>query len=311
MTARIYRYTRSLDTTRMQRLVNGAPTLSASSPNYVDVSGDDSNTNQKTNLDEYMKTQGFDYLSTDPGNTPTAAAATALGSAAFDVRDVLAWDHFISGSVTSERSGNLGWLNIASGTNATLAFSGEAGHPGIASLSPGTTAAGRAAIYLGDTTLLNLLLSSVQNQMDHEWLFRLDTNSLSAVNNERFTLGFGDTFDASASTELNNGVYLEFNPTLSGNFKLVTCNNGTRTRTDTTLAPTANNWYRLVLSMTYPGSVPTAVLSINGTQRCTATANIPTAQVGFGARMDANATSNKGTFSLDYSKLTQVTSKET
>ncbi len=312
MTARIYRYARSLDVTQLQRRVNGTPTFNASSPLYVDVNGDDANTNQKANLDEYMKTLGYDYLSTDPGNTPTAAASAALGSGSYDSRDDLIWDHFITGSTTTARLGRMGWQVSSTGTGADVSTTAEAGHPGIVDLGAGTAAAARSAIYLGDSaTLFNFLLSATQNQIDQEWLIRLNANSLAAANNERLVVGWGVGFDGSAGVELTSGVYLELDPNNSANFQLVTANSNTRTRTNSTIAATSDAWLRIGLRMTYPGGTPTASLLINGTVRGTATANIPTVPVGIGARIDANVTSNEARLQLDYCRVTQVTAKET
>ncbi len=311
MTARIYRYSASVDTVTLQRKVNGSPTFNASSPAYRDVNGDDSVANQKANLDEYMKSIGFDYLSTDPGDTPTAAAAAALGTASFDIRDVLAFDHFIVGSTSAGQFGAMGWRTLINGTGSDITPTGEAGHPGIADMGAGSTATGRVGIYLGDASIVNLALGTTQNEVNLEFLLRLNANTLLSTSNERFVLGFGDTFDASAGTEMTNGIYLELNPSLSANFKLVTSAAGTKTRTDTTFTPVANTWYRVVVRITYPGGTPTAEILINGTSRCTATANFPSAGLGIGARLDANANSAEPRFQLDYCRLTQVTAKET
>jgi hypothetical protein len=240
----------------------------------------------------------------------TIVSAAASGSS-YDPRDTLFDDHFIVGSQVSERMGKMGWLNISSGSGADLSVTTEAGHPGILDFGVGSTAAGRCGIWLGDTTNLNFLLNSTQNQIDMEWLVRLSATALSSANMERFFLGFGDTFDAASGTELTNGVYAEFNPALSANWRLVTSNAGTKTRTTSSGSnPTSATWYRVVLRMTYPSGVPTANLLINGTLVATHTTNIPTVGVGAGIRMDANS-GTEPRFQTDYVLCTQVTSKET
>jgi len=309
MAIHIYRYKFNfVDITRLARSVPNSPTLSANSPGYIDISVDSA---AKADLDDAMATKGYSYVSTDPSNTPTQALATDIGTAMFDMRDILVWDHFIVGSISGGQIGFMCWQTQVSGTGADYTPTGEAGHPGIVDIGVGSTAAGRGAIYLGDTSNLNLALGTTQNEINLEFLLRLNANALLSTSMERFVLGFGDTFDVSAGTEMTNGIYLELNPSLSANFKLVTSAASTRTRTDTTLAPTAGNWYRVVIRVSYPGGVPTAEIIVNGTSRCTATANIPSALVGLGARMDANANSAEPRYQLDYCKLSQITAKET
>jgi hypothetical protein len=229
----------------------------------------------------------------------------------FDMRDIVAFDHFVTATSTSERIGQMNWLALIGGTGSDMVQAGVAGHPGVVDISPGTTATGRAAIYLGDTTYLNMLLGTTQPQIDLEWLVKFDANALISTSNERFFMGFGDTFDVAAGTEMTNGVYLGFNPSLTGNFDLVTAAAGVRTRTASGIAVVASTWYRIGIRITYPGGVPTAELLINGTVRATATANFPSAALGIGARMDANTNSAKPRYQLDYMQLKQITSKET
>ncbi len=235
----------------------------------------------------------------------------ASGGSSFDQRDVLLYDHFITGSVLTERMGIYGWVVDVSGTGADLTFLAEAGHPGILDFGGGSTSAGRAGVYLGNTSVQNFLLGTTQNQIDLEFLFRVNSTALSAVNLERLCIGFGDTFDAASGTEQTNGIYLEYNPSLSAKMRLVTSNGGTKTRTTSSGADVvAATWYRVVIRMTYPGGTPTATLLVNGTSVASHTTNIPTAGLGIGARLDSNA-GTEPRFQLDYMLCTQVTSKET
>lgn len=304
----VYRYRLDLvNLTEVARKVAGtAPTLSAASPNFVDLTY----TNTKADLDEYMATKGFAYVSTDPVDTPTAAVGALIGSSAFDMRDVLVWDHFIAGSQSTERLGMMGWQVLVSGTGSDMLLSSEAGHPGFVDIGVGSTAAGRGTIYLGDTANLNFALNSTQNQLDAEWLVRVNSTALSSTNNERFVIGFGDSWDAAAGVEQANGIYCEFNPSASANFRLVTMAASSATRTASNIAVAAATWYRIGLQMTYPGGVPTAKLFINGTLKATHTATIPTLGIGPGIRMDANA-GTEPRFQLDYVLVKQVTNKET
>jgi hypothetical protein len=306
----VYRYQQTLmPQARLQKLVPGSPTVGTPfCPNYVDVTVA---SGSLTDLNEAMSLAGFTYVSTDPETTPAQEGTTAIGAvSSVDMRDILVHDHFLCGSTTSERLGLMGWLVQVTGTGSDMAISGEAGHPGIVDIGVGTTAAGRGAIYLGDASIVNLALSSSQNQVDLEWLVRFNSAALSSANNERFVVGFGDTFDAAAGVEMSNGVYCEFAPGTSANFQLVNSAAATRTRTNSNIAVAASTWYRIGLRMTYPGGTPTANLLINGTVRATSTANIPTLGVGIGIRMDANAGA-EARYQTDYVTLIQVTAKET
>lgn len=247
------------------------------------------------------------------GQVLSRSGTTVVGTSAgtsFDIRDIIVYDHFIIGSTTTERIGQMGWQLLLTGTGADMQAAGEAGHPGIIDFGAGTVAAGRVSLYIGDSTLLNMILNTTQNQIDMEWLIRFSATALSSANNERFTVGYGDTFDAAAGVELTNGIYCEFNPSLSANFALVTSSASTRTRTATSIAVASATWYRIGISITFPGGTPTATLFINGTSRAANTANFPSTGLGIGARMDANA-GTEPRFQMDYVKLTQVTNKET
>jgi hypothetical protein len=247
------------------------------------------------------------------GQTLTRSGTTLIGSSgtSFDIRDQVAFDHFVSGSTTTERIGIMGWVSSVTGTGADLTFSGEAGHPGIADFGAGTVAGGKAALYLGDSGGPLVSLSTTQNQIEQEWLVRFNTNALSSVNMERFIVGFGDNLAVAAGTEQANGVYCEFDPAASANFQLTTALATVRTKVVSSTVVTANNWWRIGVRMTYPAGVPTAALLINGTSVATTTLTIPVLGLGVGLRIEANVTASEARCQADYMKLTQVTEKET
>lgn len=304
----IYRYRQDhVNITQLSKLVTGALSLSAAVPSYVDISAV---VGSKADLDEVMAFQGYVYVSTDPVNTPTAALSSDLGSSSFDPRDLLIFDHFVTGNTGSDTLGSAGWRVLAAGTGNDVTLIAETGHPGIIDFGPGTTAAGRVGIYQGETGSPTMLLSGTQNQIELEMLLRLSATALVAANMDRFTLGFGDQWGAAADVEHTNGCYLEYRPTDAAQFRIVTANGGTRTKTSTSLTPVAATWYRVGLKITYPGGTPTFALSVNGTQLNTATANFPTSTLGVGARMDA-AAGTEPRFQLDYVLLKQITAKET
>lgn len=245
----------------------------------------------------------------DGGNETLTIAASGGGST--DLRDLIIMDHFVTGNTSSDAIGSHGWRQLSLGTGADITLSGEAGHPGILDLGSGTTASGRVAIYVGESGGLVVLPGTSQNQIDIEFLVRLNSNALSSANCDRVTFGFGDQWGAAADTEHTNGIYMEYRPADNANFRLTTASGGTRTKGASTTAPTAGNWYRIGLRITFPGGTPTAALLINGTVAVTQTTNIPTAGLGVGFRIDGAATSNEPRVQCDYVYMTQVTAKET
>lgn len=305
----VYRYRQEhVSIARLSKQITGAVSISAAAPSYVDISAV---SGSKLDLDDAMAIRGYVYVSTDPVDTPTAALSTDLGGAAFDPRDLLVFDHFVTGNNGSDTLGSAGWRVLSSGTGADVTLDGFTGHPGIIDFGAGSTAAGRVAIYLGESGAPSMLLSGTQNQIELEMLFRLNAAALLLTSNERITLGFGDQWGAAASVEHSNGCYLEFRPADAVQFRIVTANGGTRTKTSTSFTPVAATWYRIGLKITYPGGTPTFALSVNGTQLNTATANFPTATLGVGARMDAEANALEPRFQLDYVLMKQITAKET
>lgn len=299
-----------------------------------------------TDATAFMASRGYTLFATDPANTIDQAAAaivtpinrvkladgtvltvdgiadgqtvvrsgsmiTGAAASTFDIRDQVAFDHFVAGSTTSERVGSLGWLTSITGTGSDLVIGGEAGHPGFLDLGAGTVAAGRTAVYIGDSSFPIDVVNTTQNQIDMEWLVRFNAFSLLTANLERFTVGFGDQFAAAAAVEHSNGIYCEFDPAASANFRLVTALATVRTKVDSTIAVTAANWWRIGLRVTYPASVPTASLLINGVVRATTALTFPILGLGFGIRIDAQATALEARVQADYMKLVQVTEKET
>jgi hypothetical protein len=305
----VYRYRFDfINAAKLARAVSGSPSLTAASPGYVDITV---GSGSKTDLDEVMAAAGYAFVSTDPNDTPTAALSTAVGSGGFDQRDVLIWDHFITAALTTERIGTMGWTSLITGTGSDLVITGEAGHPGILDFGAGTAAAGRAALYLGDSANPNFLLDASQNQLDIEFLIRVNAAALSATNMERFCLGFGNNWGAGAGVFNTNCVCAQFDPAVNANWRLMSANGGVETLTTSSGSnPEAATWYRVGIRMTYPGGTPTANLVINGTVVATHTTNIPASPVGPGIRMDANA-GTEPRYQLDYVRCTQVTNKET
>jgi hypothetical protein len=231
--------------------------------------------------------------------------------ASSDPRDLTLFDHFITGTLANLDTG-IGWNLSAAGTGNDQQLVAEVGHPGILRNRPGTVATGRSAYYKGDSAsgIGCYVLTAGQNDIDAEWLVRLDASGVSAVNNERVTFGFGDGWASGAGVEHANGIYVEVNPAVSANFLLRSALASVRTQVDSTIAVVAGNWYRIGIKITYPGGVPTATIFVNGVDRGSLTATFPTTAIGVGIRGDANVGVNYN-LDLDYVKISQVTTKET
>lgn len=304
----VYRYRADLVTLAAltRRVGSPAPTLATASPSFVDITY----TGLKADLDEVMALDGFVYVSTDPSDTPTAAAAALLSSgAAADPRDVVVFDHFVFSTTTSD---TMGWRTLVSGTGADLALSGEAGHPGIIDLGAGTASTGRTCVYRGDAGNLWILPGASQPQIEMEWLIRLPASSLLATNCDRITVGLGDQWGAGADVEHANGIYLEFRPVDAAFLRLTTASASTRTKTSTSTTVVAGTWYRIGLRVTFPGGVPTVQLLVNGAVAATHTTDIPVLGVGAGIRIDGGASvATEARVQADYVLLQQVTTKET
>jgi hypothetical protein len=257
-------------------------------------------------------------MGTSETDTTKRLAPDGLGGVAWgdaptvDMRNILIADHFVSGNLSSDSFGSAGWRLLSAGTGADQTTTPEVGHPGVLDSGLGTVVAGRSGLYLGESGIGNFLLGSTQGQIDMEWLVKFNANALSALSMTRWTLGFGDSFGAGSLVEHANGVYVDFEPGASANFRLRTAAASVRSTAGSGIAVASTTWYRIVIRMTYPGGVPTVALLINGTVVATLTTNIPSAAVGVGSRGDCGiVTAAEARFQVDYCLATQVTNKET
>ena len=197
-----------------------------------------------------------DFLTLGNGFTisGTTVVATKFDPASF----TQFFDDFTGNSATV---GEYAWTSQASGTGATATnISGEANHPGIREASTGTTATG----YAGWN---NKVAGMACNGGDTiEMLVRF-----SAVTGIVWRGGLQDT---TTNADNVDGYYFEFDPGTSANWRYVTANNSTRTKTSSSTAVSANTWYKLKIVV---NSANTSVeYFVNGTSIGTQTTNIPT-----------------------------------
>lgn len=231
-------------------------------------------------------------------------------NAAFDIRDCALFEHFISQSISSAQAtvGTSGFIYNGTGTGNGLAITGEAGHPGIAALTGGSAGAARAAVFLGDTSLRNVLADGV-NPLVFECLvsFRV---GVAATNFLRCQMGLGSGWALANPNPLTDGIYFRLEPSLSGNIFGVVANTSVRTTVDLGVAAAINNWYRLGFVFT-PGGTPQVQFRLNGVDvGAPVTTNIPSQLLGVGFRADSGG-STASNLLVDYALLTQVTNKET
>lgn len=230
-------------------------------------------------------------------------------------RHRLVWDHFVTANLDTDEHGVMGWRILQTGTGSDKDTAPEAGHPGVVDLGCGTAAAGRVSIYLGDQSLFeNFILDGQQPDLQCEWLVKI-SGSIGTSDLERITLGWGDEWVSGASTQHNNGVYVEFDPSVSGFFRLRTAEGGSRSEEAGTTAVVLNTWYRVGIKITWSGGVGTARMYINGITEGndlnSTDDDWPTVGVGYGARGEAGASvGTEARLRIDYTVCTQDTLKE-
>lgn len=334
MALTVYRYRRDAPFTDAQLVKlagSGAANVAAASGPVYDIQIDNT---KLADLDEAMAQAGYTRIATAPVGTPPSqlregggtlltlgnlsdgqlvqrAGANLVGvNAAFDIRDVLLLEHFLSQSVSSAQAtvGSSGFIYNGTGTGNGLAITGEAGHPGIAALTGGSAGAARAAVFLGDTSLRNVLADGV-NPLVFECLvsFRV---GVAATNFLRCQMGLGSGWALANPNPLTDGIYFRLEPSLSGNIFGVVANTSVRTTVDLGVAAAINNWYRLGFVFT-PGGTPQVQFRLNGVDvGAPVTTNIPSQLLGVGFRADSGGSTASGLL-VDYALLTQVTNKET
>lgn len=162
------------------------------------------------------------------------------------------------------------WLNNSSGTGANVSIGDpntiiSNNHQGVARLFTGTTATGRAVLYVN---VSNLILGGGEMVVDIPvYMAALST----AGQTFRVRVGLGD---GNASADHTNGVYWDYiHSTSSGNWVGKTASSGSRTSLDS-LVPAATGWTRLTFIVNAAGTSVTYY--VNGVSVGSNTTNIPT-----------------------------------
>lgn len=184
------------------------------------------------------------------------------------------------------------------GTGANVVeLEAEQGAPGLLTMTTGTTATGRAAFR--STSLVSVKFGG------GKWVFetRLRINALSTAA-ERYALRAG--FLDSTTGDSTDGVYFEYDESVSANWRLKTANNAARTALDSGVAVAAGAWLTLRVEVNAAGNE--ARYFINGVEVAPGagyplTTNIPTGvgrACGVGAMMLKSVGLTARTVDADY-----------
>lgn len=172
-----------------------------------------------------------------PGNRLSLTDTGANGSAKLEVEPsykyIIYEDEFTSGLTSSGNIGKLGWVL---GAGSVSAKAGETSHPGILTLSSGTTSGTIARLLLTTGTVLSWYPSDVS-------YLALIVRPVSGTTT--MSVRFGLSNSVSTSGEGAQGIYWSFQATTSPNWRTITKGASGTTANTTTTAYTTGKWYLL------------------------------------------------------------------
>jgi len=177
-----------------------------------------------------------------------------------------------------------------SSSGTITAQSGTAASPGGLILTVSNN--GQYAYYATSPTMLRFGGLAVEFQTTV-------SNPTLSVSGQTYTFRVGFLDVAGADTV--DGVYFEYDSTLSLNWRICTSNNSTRTKTNTTVPVAINTDYVLYFIVNAAGSL--ASFYINGVLVGTITTNIPTAagrECALAMQLDKTSGNTARTFNVDY-----------
>lgn len=218
-------------------------------------------------------------------------------------------EHFISSQTITNTIGSQGWGLTKVGQGSAFTITHEAGHPGIASLNPGTNASGFTALHLGGASNPFTMSISGTNPMTIEFLIKF-TTSISSADLEFVQMGFGQEVDTQGV--ISNGLFMRFAPASSPNFLLVGANAGTSTVAISTIPVIISKWYRVGIVINTPSAGASAQLYINGAATGSpVTTNIPPPTAGLAPFVKIDSAGGSGCVVLcDYWTFKQLTNQE-
>lgn len=250
----------------------------------------------------------------------------------------LLYDHFIMASTGSLTIGSANWGSNFSTDSRQIRWHSERSHAGIITLDNFalTGAADEWASIVqggpqgGGGTLWNHVIDSPEivdpanGPLKMEWLVRFP--KITAVELERGAMGFGDRFEVSAPLSHpvhDNGWYIEFDPSISSAFRLISTKTTGGTVTEVVTGTTtvvADRWYKLEAELRYEILTSAAVvytpkmtLKINDVVEGSLTpiTSLPddTADLALGARYDAGSNAAPSTQDAGNNYKTPTTSR--
>lgn len=155
-------------------------------------------------------------------------------------------DDFLGGLLANGGPFVLNASGTGSGYSGLLA--NEAGHPGIAELSTGTTTTGYAAA--GSKSAASVFFGS--DAWKFRAVFRLPVVS-DGTNEYTAQVGFGDT--PSSNVQTDGALFRYTHSVNGGRWECVTIANSVETVTDSGVTVAANTWYRAEIEVTAAGVV--------------------------------------------------------
>lgn len=211
----------------------------------------------------------------------------------------LIFDDFTFLSITGNvlTTTTLSWSRAFNGTGATILASTTDVNStqqalGQISLETGTNAAGRAGFASDETFLFGWAEFAL------EWFGRVVTLATVAQNYNCY-LGFSDGFLVAG--EPTDGAYFEYDFDVSPNWRIVTANNGTRTKVTTSVVVSAVDLQKLKVVVNNTGT--SAEYFIDDVSAGTITTDIPTGAGRFfsmGTKIEKTAGSTNRQLLLDY-----------
>jgi hypothetical protein len=200
------------------------------------------------------------------------------------------------------------WKRFGNGAAAQADGVGEQGRMGVLRMRSGSGSGDHNELYLGgdNASLAPFQLDgSSQNEILCEWIMKF-TGSISSADLERCFFGFGDTFNDAASTEIANGIYVDFEPGVDSHFRARTASSSVRSASAGTTVVAIDTYYRVGLRITY-GPNASVQLEVNGSaEGSPITTNIPTITTGFGHRIDCAGGGGIPEFRCDRTRIIQA-----
>lgn len=172
------------------------------------------------------------------------------------------------GGGTPNWAGTNGWSATWTGTLDSLNTMADADHPGVWTCETDSLTSTYVAIHYGWPSAPSILLGGGRYVV--EAMIKIE-DLADGTDDYDIRFGFGDSVNA----DFTNGVYFEYDRDTRTNWSRCVADNGSRTKTDTSVAVAADAWIKLRIEINAAGT--SAEFFINGTSVGTHSSGIPTA----------------------------------